>query len=170
MITLTPLGSIAPAAIEALLDAAFGRDRHTRTAYRIRHGMPPLAALSFAAVEDGALIGSLQSWPIALHRDSGTSAPLAMVGPVAVRPDRQGEGIGQCLMRHMLATADAANDDMPLMLIGDPTYYGRFFGFTADFTAQWRTPGQVDQHRLLARGANIPADAGMLGPRQPALA
>jgi predicted N-acetyltransferase YhbS len=50
------------------------------------------------------------------------------------------------------------------MLIGDPEYYGRFFGFTAERTAAWRLPGPVDPRRLLSRGADIPATAGMLGP------
>lgn len=170
MITLTPLHTIDQVEIDALLDAAFGPERHKRTAYLIRQGMSALEGMSVAATEDGALIGSLQSWPIALHRDVGTPIPLVMVGPVAVRPDRQGLGIGQRLMRHVLKLADASADHVPLMLIGDPTYYGRFFDFTAARTSNWRAPGPIEQHRLLARGNAVPAEAGMLGPRQPALA
>ena len=51
-----------------------------------------------------------------------------------------------------------------MMLIGDPEYYGRFFGFSAERTADWRLPGPVERHRLLARGPDVPALAGMLGP------
>ena len=31
-------------------------------------------------------------------------------------------------------------------------------------TADWRLPGPVERHRLLARGPDLPALAGMLGP------
>ena len=52
----------------------------------------------------------------------------------------------------------------PLMLIGDPEYYGRFFGFTAARTGAWRLPGPFEQRRLLARGDGVPDGAGEIGP------
>jgi predicted N-acetyltransferase YhbS len=61
-----PLHEASHDAVEQLLDDAFGRDRHGRTAYRLRIGAEPDAALSFAAFEGEALVGTLQSWPIAL--------------------------------------------------------------------------------------------------------
>ena len=74
------------AAIEALLDTAFGPGRHRRTAYAIRDGMRWLPDLSYALVEDdGRLAGLLQSWPVALHDADGSSAPLIMVGPALGR-------------------------------------------------------------------------------------
>ena len=170
MTTLFPLHSQTEAAIDALLDAAFGRDRYGRTAYAIRLGMHWLPELSYALLDNaGALVGLLQSWPVALERDDGIQIPLIMVGPVAVLPERQGEGFGKRLMDQMVADADA-NADAPLMMIGDPEYYGRFWGFSADATAQWRVPGPVEQRRLLARtvpGAALPkAVSGILGPRR----
>jgi len=155
-VSLIPLSDVAPSAVEALLDAAFGPDRHGRTAYRIRAGVTELPGLSFAAVEDGELRGSVQSWPVQIG-----DAPLVLVGPVAVRPEAQGAGIGRALMTHLLAQAP----DLPMTMIGDPDYYGRFFGFTADATSGWDVPGPVERHRLLARNAaGLPA-RGMLGPR-----
>ncbi len=65
----------------------------------------------------------------------------------------------------MRAALDAAPADAALMLIGDPEYYGRFFGFSADHTGEWRLPGPVERHRLLARGHGVPAGAGEIGPR-----
>ncbi len=169
MITLVPLDAINPTAVEMLLDAAFGPDRFTRTAYRIRGTGTPIAALSFAAVEDGALVGSIQCWPIALT-DDDRQIPLVMVGPVAVAPTRQGDGIGRSLVAQVLAAAPTEGLDEALMLIGDPDYYGRFFGFTAERTARWDAPGPVERHRLLARGDAVPDCAGMLGPRLPVTA
>ncbi|AMU93997.1 GCN5 family acetyltransferase [Sphingopyxis terrae subsp. terrae NBRC 15098] len=167
MVELLPLSEIEPQAVEALLDAAFGSDRFGRTAYRIRLGMDAVPCLSFAAVEDGALVGTIQCWPVA-HRDvQGRATPLVMVGPVAVRPDVQRGGHGRALMDHMLEAARTMADGA-LMMIGDPEYYGRFFGFTADATGAWDLPGPYEKHRLLAlavNGREVPVAAGMIGPR-----
>lgn len=175
MIRLDPLATRSADAIDALLDAAFGPDRRGRTAYRIRLGMAWLTDLSFAATdaETGAMVGLLQSWPVALHGPDGTQAPLVMVGPVAVMPGVQGGGHGRALMDRLVEAAATATDD-PLMMIGDPGYYQRFWGFSAEGTGQWQAPGPFETARLLARqshadGAPIPR-AGMLGPRQVALA
>ncbi len=162
LITLAPLAEADPETVERLLDAAFGADRHGRTAYKLRAGMDAIPELSFAAFEEDRLIGSLQCWPIALHRAEGAT-PLILVGPVAVAPDRQQQGIGRMMMREMLARAEGRE---PLVLIGDPEYYGLHFGFTADATTNWELPGPFEQRRLLARtgGRDLPY-RGMLGPR-----
>ena len=165
LIPVLPLADADPAAIEALLDRAFGLDRHGRTAYRLRAGTAWIPALSFAAFEGQALIGTLQSWPVRIG-----AAPLVMVGPVAVDPDRQQAGIGKALMTALIAAADASR--LPgadaLMMIGDPDYYARFFGFSADRTGGWAVPGPVERHRLLARGATFPLE-GQIEPRTEAL-
>lgn len=161
------MSDIEPQAVEALLDAAFGPDRFGRTAYRIREGIDAVRALSFAAVEDGALIGTIQCWPVAHRTANGTATPLVMVGPVAVRPDVQRGGHGRLLMAHMLEAAEHEADGA-LMMIGDPEYYGRFFGFAADATGAWDLPGPYEKRRLLARAVNghvLPTGAGRIGPR-----
>lgn len=168
MIAFAPLSGIDAEAVEALLDRAFGADRHGRTAYRVRAGTDAIPELSFAALDAaGTLLGTVQCWPVSLVCDSGGVIPLVMVGPVAVEPERQQEGIGRALMQHVLdavAASDVAGSDA-LMLVGDPDYYTRFFGFTATHTTGWRLPGPFEPHRLLARGAAVPDCAGLLGPR-----
>ncbi|MFM7028022.1 MAG: GNAT family N-acetyltransferase [Chakrabartia sp.] len=149
MIKLVPLTEIAPGRVELLLDAAFGADRHGRTAYRIRENMPFLPALSFAALDGDTLLGTIQAWP-ALIKDAEGADPIILVGPVAVMPDAQGKGIGKALMLRLLEAADAGAADA-MVMIGDPEYYGRFFGFTAEATAEWAVPGPVERRRLLAR-------------------
>ena len=170
MIALTPLNTINADTVEALLDHAFGADRHQRTAYKVRGHGAAIGALSFAACDDGVPIGTIQCWPIALAGDDARTYPLVMVGPVAVEPARQRDGVGRLLMNRALLAAGRGGLDAAMMLIGDPEYYGRFFGFTAAATAGWRLPGPVDARRLLARGDAVPAIAGLLGPRavQPA--
>lgn len=163
MIQTVPIAAVDEAAVERLLDRAFGPDRHARTAYRLRAGTRAIAALSFAMIDDhGALLGSIQCWPVRWDGDDGTTRPLVLVGPVAIVPERQQEGLGRRLMETALAAAD---DAVPLMLIGDPEYYGRFFGFDARATGGWRLPGTVERHRLLARGAGAPTGAGVIAPR-----
>lgn len=165
MIALTALNGTDPGAVEALLDRAFGADRHRRTAYRLREGLDPITGLSLAATDNGMLLGSIQCWPVRHVADAGAETPMVLVGPVAVAPTHQKSGIGRMLMGAALVAAAAQGHDGALMLIGDPDYYGRFFGFTAEATGEWRLPGPVERHRLLARGAKVPHGAGIIGPR-----
>ncbi len=163
MFDLFPLSHVDAGGVEALLDRAFGPERHVRTAYKVRGAAPMIAELSFAAIDQDALVGSVQCWPVAFTSDADGRLPMVMLGPVAVEPMRQHQGIGRLLMERVLdAGADRSASDA-LMLIGDPGYYGRF-GFDASRTGRWRLPGPVDRHRLLARGDAVPNLAGMLGP------
>ncbi len=168
MTNILPLASQADDAIEQLLDVVFGADRRGRTAYAIRQGMHWLPELSYALVDDaGLLLGTLQSWPVALHAADGTRHPLIMVGPVAILPDHQRGGHGRRLMDRAVHDAQGQRT-VPLMMIGDPEYYGRFWGFSAQGTTGWNAPGPFEHRRLLALdvgGGAIPV-AGMLGPRQ----
>jgi predicted N-acetyltransferase YhbS len=164
--TLIPLAEIAPNLIEEVLDAAFGPDRHARTAYRVRAGTDWLPALSFAALDDDHhLAGTIQCWPVALTDPARRRHPLIMVGPVAVLPHLQGEGFGKALMHASLGALDPAAP-LPQVMVGDPAYYGRFFGFSAAATGKWRLPGVWDPARLLCRSDHpevLPRE-GMLGP------
>jgi predicted N-acetyltransferase YhbS len=163
--TLIPLTEADPAMIEALLDRAFGEDRHTRTAYKVRKGTDWLPALSFAVVDEKQmLVGSIQVWPVALTDPQGRRHPMLMVGPVAVVPERHNEGFGQALMAAMNSALDP-QALLPQVLIGDPDYYGRF-GFHAAPTQGWALPGPFERHRLLVRVDNpaVLPDEGTLGP------
>lgn len=176
MPSLIPLANVEPDMIEQVLDRAFGPDRHARTAYRIREGTDWLEALSFAALDDDdMLVGTIQVWPVALTDRDGRPHPLLMVGPVAVLPEHQKEGYGKALMMASLGAIDATGQHappLPQVLIGDPEYYGRFFGFSAEGTAGWHCPGPNDPARLLVRTANrsILPEGGMLGPWLPSVA
>ncbi len=157
MIDIIPLSHVPEDEVESLLDAAFGTDRFGRTAYKLRSGTTAIPHLSFAACDENVLLGTLQSWPVQIGRTSVT-----LVGPVAVSPEHQRGGIGRRLMTCLV---DAAGE-LPMMMIGDPEYYGRFFGFSADVTAGWELPGPVERRRLLAK--HVPA--GLIGRVSPDLA
>lgn len=154
---LVPLNSVAPEKVERLLDDAFGTDRFGRTAYLLRKSSRPIALLSFALLENGEPVGSIQCWPVRIG-----DFPIVLVGPVAVTPELQGKGIGHQLMYAMLEAA-AKIGEPGMVMIGDPEYYGRF-GFSAEQTDGWSLPGPWEPRRLLARNAKGVAlpEAGML--------
>ena len=145
------------AAIEALLDRAFGPGRHAKTSYRYREGRPPLAELGFVAREAGSIVGSIAYWPVRIGK-AGTRALL--LGPLAVEPARKGDGIGSALMHHSL-TAAAALGHRLVVLVGDPDYYSRF-GFGPAATADIHMPGE-NPERLQVRELAAGALAGVHG-------
>lgn len=166
MANLIPLDNVDPALVEALLDRAFDPQRQTRTAYKVREGTDWLPGLSFAALdEDDQLAGTIQCWPVALTTPEGRAFPMIMVGPVAVLPEVQGMGYGKALMSAAIASLNP-QAPLPQVMIGDPEYYGRFWGFTNEHTGGWTLPGPFEQRRLLVRCDNpsvLPRE-GMLGP------
>lgn len=158
MTHIVPLSDIDDLSINTLLDDAFGTDRHGRTAYKLRKKAKAIGHLSFACTQDGHLLGSIQCWPI--HIDT---TPLILVGPVAVATARQNEGIGRKMMQAMLSAISP--EDAPMVMIGDPAYYGQF-GFSAAGTSGWTLPGPWEPHRLLLRNPHavtLPS-VGMLQP------
>lgn len=164
--TLIPLDNVDPALVEALLDRAFEPERRQRTAYKVRDGVDWLPGLSFAAIDEGDhLVGTIQCWPVALTDPNGRRHPMIMVGPVAVEPEAQGKGYGQALMSAAVSAIDP-RAALPQVMIGDPEYYGRFWGFTNAHTAAWDLPGPFEQRRLLVRCDNpaVLPEKGMLGP------
>ena len=157
MAELVPLHIASPIAIEALLDAAFGTNRHQRTAYKLRTGSQPISSLSFAIIDSQEPIACIQCWPVAI-----SNTPVVLVGPVAVHPDRQNEGHGNRLMQTMLEAVSQIGDP-PMVMIGDAEYYGRF-GFSSEATKRWAMPGPWEPHRLLARNpaSHVLPATGML--------
>src|SRR6201996_3292288 len=106
------------AAREALLDASFGENRHTRTCQRLRDGRAPAEGLAFSAVQKGRLVGTVRLWHV-----SAGGVPALVLGPLAVDASARSLGVGAALMKHALAKARGHN---AVILRGDPAYYERF--------------------------------------------
>ena len=131
---------------EALLDHAMGPERFAKTSQRLRDGRLPELAL--AAREGSRLVGTVRLWAISAGPGSGKGGGgLLLLGPLAVEPERQGEGIGARLMRSALNRA-AATGHGGVILVGDAPYYRRF-GFSAALTEGLEMPGPVERHRFL---------------------
>lgn len=133
--------------IEHLLDLAFGPDRFTKTVYRLREGIAPIAELCFVARENGVMRGSLRFWPIRIET-TPEATPALLLGPLAVDPGHRGRGAGIALMRHGLDLARQAGHRI-VVLVGDEPYYARV-GFSRARARHLNLPGPVDEARLLA--------------------
>src|SRR5262245_9579562 len=128
---------------EALLDACFGENRHTRTCQRLRDGRAPAEGLACSAMADGRLVGTLRLWHV-----SAGGVPALVLGPLAVDSDSRKLGVGTALMSNALAAAKARGH-RAVVLLGDAPYYARF-GFSAQKTGELSLPGPFERERLLA--------------------
>ena len=145
-------------AVEALVALCFGPGRFAKTAYRLREGVDPVAALSFVAVNAGAgaLLGSVRFWPILIggHRS-------LLLGPLAVQPQLRGQGIGIGLMQHGLSAARELGHES-VLLVGDEPYYAKV-GFARIAPGRIRFPGPVDPGRILGLSLNAGALISLSG-------
>jgi len=130
------------AAREALLDACFGDNRHTRTCQRLRDGRAPAEGLALSAVRQGRLVGTVRLWHVSVG-----GIPALMLGPLAVEASSRQLGVGAALMDHALAVAKARGH-RAVILLGDAPYYARF-GFSAAKTGGLSLPGAFERDRLL---------------------
>jgi len=135
------------AQIETLNADSFGPGRFAKSAYRLREGVAPVAALSFVAMEKmpeggDVLRGSVRFWPI---RVGGHDELL--LGPLAVQGDQRGRGIGIALMQAGIAAAQRGSW-RAILLVGDEAYYTKV-GFSRLPPGRVKFPGPVDQNRIL---------------------
>src|SRR6187399_798459 len=121
---------------EALLDACFGLNRHTRTCQRLRDGRAPAEGLALSIVRQekgqARLVGTVRLWHV-----SAGGKPALVLGPLAV--DASCRGLGAALMNHALAAAKARGHGA-VILLGDAPYYARF-GFSCLTTGELSLPG-----------------------------
>lgn len=144
-------------AVEALNHDGFGPGRFAKSAYRLRDGVACEANLSFVAVEDGILRGSIRFWPIDIN-----GAPALLLGPLAVQSTERGRGIGISLMKHGIEAAKQSGHRL-IILVGDAPYYARV-GFNAIAPGKLSFPGPVDQSRLLGLALVDGALENLAGP------
>lgn len=107
--------------VEALYDLCFAPGREALSSYRLRDGVPPVRGLSLVARDgNGILAAAIRFWPVRIG-----AVQALLLGPVAVHPTRQGEGLGGWLIRESLDLAARQGWDR-VLLVGDAPYYGRF--------------------------------------------
>ncbi|HWA44882.1 MAG TPA: N-acetyltransferase [Hypericibacter adhaerens] len=123
-------------AIRRVTRAAFeGKAYSRQTEAAIIDALRAAGALtiSLVAVEEGEILGHVAFSPVAV---GGIDRGWYGLGPVAVRPDRQRQGIGQALIREGLRRI-RQRSAAGVILVGDPGYYARF-GFVSDPALRYR--------------------------------
>lgn len=144
--------------IEALYDLCFAPGRTALSSYRLREGVAPVARLCLVWRDAGGILGgAIRTWPV---RVGAAEAEALLIGPVAVHPTRQGEGIGAALIRAVLERA-AGDGWARALLVGDAPYYGRF-GFARLEEVEMPPPTNPD--RVLGLALRDGAWAGIRGP------
>lgn len=141
--------------VEALYDLCFAPGREALSSYRLRDGVDPVAPLCLCARDgDQILAGAIRFWPIDIdgHR-------ALLLGPIAVHPTHQGEGLGALLIQDGLERAAALGWER-VVLVGDAPYYGRF-GFARLETVEM--PAPTNPERVLGVALVPDAWAGVAG-------
>lgn len=113
---------------ELLHDAAFGvpEGREESAERELLRGLRAdgdvIEELTFVAELEGEVVGH-----VVCSRATLGESPSVGLGPLAVRPDHQRQGIGAALIMAVVSNADRVWEPA-IVLLGDPEYYG-FFGF-----------------------------------------
>lgn len=141
---------------EALLDRCLGERRTAKSSERLREGRLPAEGLALTAERDGVVVATVRLW----HVEAGGKAAL-LLGPLAVAPELQGEGLGRAMMREAIWRA-ACRGHGAVLLVGDAAYYERF-GFSGDLTRDLAMPGPVERERFLGLELRDGALAGASG-------
>lgn len=150
MTVVRPEAALDAPAVAALLEAAFPGPDEARLVERLRADGD--AEIALVAVEAGAVVGHVVFSPM--------QAPFRALGlgPVAVAPGRQGQGIGGRLIREGLSRAAAAGW-AAVFVLGESAYYRRF-GFDPALAAGFASPYAGPYLMVQALGGALPATTG----------
>jgi predicted N-acetyltransferase YhbS len=141
--------------VEALYDLCFGPGRQALSSYRLREGAEAVRNLCFVVRDSsGILAGAIRYWPIYINK-----ADAVLLGPIAVHPTRQGEGLGSFLIRESLSAA-ILQGWRRVVLVGDAPYYTRF-GFK--LLSDVQMPPPINPNRILGLALDLGAWNGVSG-------
>ena len=135
--------------VEALYDLCFAPGREALSSYRLREGACAINNLCYVARDfDGILAGAIRYWAVKID-----NSKVLLLGPIAVHPTRQSEGLGSYLISESLSSATSQGWQR-VMLVGDAPYYSRF-GF--ECLPNVKMPPPTNPSRIL--GLALVADA-----------
>ncbi len=141
--------------VEALYNLCFAPGREALSSYRLRDDVAPVSRLCLVARgRAGEAAGAIRTWPVKVG-----GHPALLLGPVAVHPTRQGEGLGGLLILEVIERARA--DGHPrMLLVGDAPYYSRFGFVRLDGVAM---PPPTNPDRVLGVALEDGAWSGITG-------
>jgi predicted N-acetyltransferase YhbS len=146
------------ASLQALHDRVFGPGALTRTAYRVREGMPPQSSFCrVVTLNNDQIIASIRFTPVSV----GGAGGALLLGPLAVDSDFANQGHGRRLIREGLAAARDAKIGL-VLLVGDTSYYAKL-GFELVPPGRIQLPGPFDPARLLAAHVDENRSRSMAG-------
>lgn len=93
--------------------------------HKLREHEDFLRELDLVAELDGVLAGHIAYSRAWIEREDNSRFEVLCFGPVSVRPDVQGKGVGSALIKHSLRLAKQAGY-RAVCILGDPRYYSRF--------------------------------------------
>jgi len=141
------------AAVRDVLTRVFPTDAEARLVDALRGRTHPQISL-VAETRAGELVGHILFTPVEIRSPSGASKAVCL-GPMAVLPEHQRQGVGSSLVEAGLSACRAVDEPI-VVVLGHPSYYPRF-GFEPAWDAglYYGTPGPNPAFmvRELERGA-----------------
>lgn len=144
------------AQVRAVECAAFDRVDEADIAERLRADGD--CVLSLVAERDGAVIGHAVFYRVWI-----AEAAAAGLGPMAVAPDAQREGVGGALIREGLSLLRARGEPL-VVVLGHPDYYPRF-GFSAQAAEAFEAPWKGPAFMAVRLSDDAPASGAIRFPR-----
>ena len=133
------------AEIERLLDLVFTPRRKILSSYQLRSSTNKVDELSYVIKDiTNNIVGSIRFWNIKI--DSHSSKGL-LLGPLAIHPIYQSEGLGEKLVLNSIEKASAGSWNWAI-LVGNIGYYSKF-GFGKIPTRGINLGDGLDNKRLL---------------------
>jgi putative acetyltransferase len=109
-------------AVRRVNELAFGRSDEAALVDALRAASDP--QISLVAVVDGQVVGHIFFSPVTIESEESTSTALGL-GPMAVLPAYQRQGVGSRLVREGLRECRRIGYDV-VVVLGHPEYYPRF--------------------------------------------
>ena len=148
--------------IENLLDLVFSPSRINLSSYSLRKKVPKVKTLCFVAKNaDGSIIGVIRCWPVLIGEKKQISL---LIGPIAIHPTFQGEGLGSYLINHSIKISKKYGWKRAI-LIGDIDYY-KSFGFFQPNENNIDFPSPTDSKRILFLELESNSFKGVVGKVQ----
>ena len=136
--------------VERLLDLVFTPRRKLLSSYQLRNSANKVDNLSYVIKDNSKkVVGSIRFWNVKV--DSHSSRGL-LLGPLAIHPIYQSEGLGEKLVLNGIEKAHSDNWNW-IVLVGDLDYYSKF-GFSKNPTRGVSIRNSLDNSRLLGLDIN----------------
>lgn len=117
---------------------AFGRAAEADLCARLRKRKA--VTISLVALDDDRVVGHVLFSPVRIAVEGGEGLDVVGMGPVAVDPDHQRQGIGSRLIRAGLEEVRQLGA-AAVVVLGDPRYYTRFgFQPASHFGVRFQDP------------------------------